>query len=251
MIKKSIKVLNLLMVLMVGFSLVSCGNGPKRFTSGDFIYTTWECEEGQVNIIGLSEEGQKKETLIFPAMIDGYVVYSIGVHFGFKMINDVVITNAQNIYIPAGYVQPMSIKYKLNEEITSLNVYVGESKAWRSNLYPSLTSLPNIDLKVFVSEKFYNLVTKGYEENNVFEQKGNVVYYIDEETTFFVDDVNETKVNVVPPTPYKEGYTFDGWYKDLDYIEKWDFEKDVVPQKICDERGGDQFVETKIYAKWK
>jgi len=141
--------------------------------------------------------------------------------------------------------------YKLNEDIISLNVYIGESKAWRSNLYPSLKSLPNIDLKVYVSEQFYNLVTNGDEEKNIFEQRGNVVYYLDEETTFFVDDVDKAKVNVVPPIPYKEGYTFDGWYKDLDYIEEWDFDKDLVPEKIYNEEGNYQFIETKIYAKWK
>ena len=251
MFKKFIKMLSLLMVLMIGLSLISCGKGPKRFVSGDFVYTKWECDEGEVRIIGLSEEGQKKENLIFPAMIDGYVVHSIGVRFGFKIINDVVITNAKNVYFPSGYIQPKGVSYKLNEDIISLNVYIGESKAWRSNLYPSLKSLPNIDLKVYVSEQFYNLVTNGDEEKNIFEQKGTVVYYLDEETTFFVDDVNKAKVNVVPPIPYKEGYTFDGWYKDLDYIEKWDFDKDLVPEKIYDEEGNYQFIETKIYAKWK
>lgn len=41
-----------------------------------------------------------------------------------------------------------------------------------------------------------------------------------------------------PENPEKEGYYFAGWYKDIDCIEKWDFDKDVVDEN------------TTLYAKW-
>ncbi|WP_035375910.1 InlB B-repeat-containing protein, partial [Haploplasma axanthum] len=68
---------------------------------------------------------------------------------------------------------------------------------------------------------------------------------------FFVDDADGTKVNVIPPDPYKEGYNFMGWYKELEGINKWDFENDIIPSKQYDEEGEYQFIETKIYAKWE
>ncbi|MDR0744688.1 MAG: InlB B-repeat-containing protein [Holosporales bacterium] len=41
-----------------------------------------------------------------------------------------------------------------------------------------------------------------------------------------------------PDDPVKEGFTFDGWHKNADLTELWDFENDVVTDSI------------KLYAKW-
>ena len=78
----------------------------------------------------------------------------------------------------------------------------------------------------------------------------NVEYYLDEESLFFVDYVENTIVNVEPRTPYKAGHTFIGWYKDLEYTEQWDFESDVIPENIYND--DNQLVNiTKIYAQWE
>ncbi|WP_285399710.1 leucine-rich repeat protein, partial [Lysinibacillus sp. fls2-241-R2A-57] len=42
-----------------------------------------------------------------------------------------------------------------------------------------------------------------------------------------------------PPNPEKEGYAFEGWYKDKGLTEVWDFDHDVVIK------------DTTLYAKWK
>ncbi len=42
-----------------------------------------------------------------------------------------------------------------------------------------------------------------------------------------------------PSDPSKEGFYFVGWYRDSEYAEKWDFEKDKVTENIT------------LYAKWK
>ncbi|GAB0169933.1 hypothetical protein LSPCS325_33700 [Lysinibacillus sp. CTST325] len=41
-----------------------------------------------------------------------------------------------------------------------------------------------------------------------------------------------------PDAPVKEGYTFEGWYKDKELTKVWDFDKDVVKRDIT------------LYAKW-
>ncbi|OKL36236.1 InlB B-repeat-containing protein, partial [Domibacillus mangrovi] len=41
-----------------------------------------------------------------------------------------------------------------------------------------------------------------------------------------------------PADPTKEGYTFDGWYKDSGLTKKWDFDKDTVKDHLT------------VYAKW-
>ncbi len=71
------------------------------------------------------------------------------------------------------------------------------------------------------------------------------------ENTYFVDYANGTKVNVIPSIPYREGYEFDGWYKDQELSILWDFENDIASTIEVDENGKDIINETKIYAKWR
>ncbi len=57
-------------------------------------------------------------------------------------------------------------------------------------------------------------------------------------------DVAEVKVQfgeklTRPKDSVREGYTFEGWYKDIHLTEKWDFEQDTVQGNIS------------LYAKWK
>ncbi|GLC88053.1 leucine-rich repeat protein [Lysinibacillus piscis] len=50
--------------------------------------------------------------------------------------------------------------------------------------------------------------------------------------------ITENELIKDPPIPMKEGHTFEGWYKDPNFIVKWDLEKDRVTTT------------TKLYAKW-
>ena len=89
--------------------------------------------------------------------------------------------------------------------------------------------------------------------DNSYIKVANVVYYLNDDTedTFFVDDCDGTIVNVVPPNPIREGYKFKGWYKEKECINKWDFEKDIIPSKEYDKDGNYIFKETAIYAGWE
>ena len=57
-------------------------------------------------------------------------------------------------------------------------------------------------------------------------------------------DVAEVKVQfgeklTRPEDPVREGYSFEGWYKDIHLTEKWDFEQETVQGNMS------------LYAKWK
>lgn len=58
------------------------------------------------------------------------------------------------------------------------------------------------------------------------------------------------KIEYIPPIPERDGYAFDGWYKESDCINKWDFETDALPQAQVDDQGQEIYQETKLYAKW-
>ncbi len=52
------------------------------------------------------------------------------------------------------------------------------------------------------------------------------------------EEVTEGELLQVPTIPKKEGDTFDGWYKDSEFIEVWDFANDEVRENIT------------LYARW-
>lgn len=69
---------------------------------------------------------------------------------------------------------------------------------------------------------------------------------------FFINDFE--RGGLVEDTPYeplREGYTFGGWYKEAECINKWEFEQDKLPEATYDEEGYvTDFVETKLFAAW-
>lgn len=73
-------------VIFMFLMMNACNNRDPfdSVVSGDFVYTRWSMAEGEVAIIGLSNEGINKETLIFPSTLDGYRVTQIGDKFGLK-----------------------------------------------------------------------------------------------------------------------------------------------------------------------
>ncbi len=59
-----------------------------------------------------------------------------------------------------------------------------------------------------------------------------------------------SKIEFVPDDPVHEGYTFDGWYKEADCVNAWDFENDLTPKKVVDDDREVVYQETVLYAKW-
>ncbi|WP_162849140.1 InlB B-repeat-containing protein [Haploplasma axanthum] len=243
------KIVLAIIILFISVTLISCSGKHYPYESGDFLYSKIGVANPDVNIaiIGLSEEGKKKETLIFPTILDGFYVTKIGTIFasGSKPIE---ISNAKSVYFPSTIILRSSIKYQHTEE-QEVNVYIG-SRFPDTNLYPIKEYLKNS--KIFINYEYLIEEEKIGHDAWYNYIPANIAYYIgnEERDLFFVDDADGTKVNVIPPDPYKEGYNFMGWYKEIEGINKWDFENDIIPSKQYDEEGEYQFIETKIYAKW-
>ena len=84
----------------------------------------------------------------------------------------------------------------------------------------------------------------------------NVSYYHNYENAendgyYWIDDQDGERIQFPPPFPEREGYNFDGWYKEPECVNPWNFEEDKVPAKEYDEDGAYLYRETKLYAKWK
>jgi hypothetical protein len=250
--EKMKRIITLVFLLFTILSLTSCKLKDDPFNSvvsEDFIYSkVGVVGENNVAIIGLSEEGKSKETLVFPAMIDGYNVVKIGTYFVKKPSGKLIINKAKNVYFTSNINHVKTeIEYDYDSNVEELNVFKPFNEFGTSpDFYGGVTDKKNH--KIFISKSYYDEVYQQSLDYNYVP--ANVEYYIGENDLFFLDDANGTVVNVVPPTPYKEGYEFKGWYKDLEYNIPWDFDNDIIPQKVYDEEGNYLFIETKLYAKW-
>ena len=81
---------------------------------------------------------------------------------------------------------------------------------------------------------------------------------------YWIDDVEDgERIEIIPPEPKREGYTFGGWYCEPECITEWDFNTAISkPQLVSGESydyntkdlyRGDPYPEdyvTYIYAKW-
>ena len=93
------------------------------------------------------------------------------------------------------------------------------------------------------SKKTYQIANTAYMFN--YEEAPNEGY-------FFINDFE--RGGLIEDTPYepvRKGYTFGGWYKESECVNKWNFEEDKLPVGNYDEEGYlTNFIETKLYAKW-
>ena len=67
---------------------------------------------------------------------------------------------------------------------------------------------------------------------------------LDEDNYYYVDYYeNGEKILYIPPIPQRDGYTFDGWFKEAECINQWDFDVDTLQLS-------EDIEEIKLYAKW-
>lgn len=73
-------------------------------------------------------------------------------------------------------------------------------------------------------------------EDEVFQ----VVFDMQDGTSIMVTDIPKGSLiqTIKPSNPTKEGYTFGGWYKDIEFTTLWNFDVDIITS------------DTTLYAKW-
>lgn len=230
----------ILTITILMISSCKLNNDPFNvIIEGDFVFSTSGCGE-KIAIIDLSEEGKKKETLVFPTEANGRIVRGIGAQFMMKTSGHIEIDCATKIYIPAGYTSTKELlEYSYENEDTVVNLFLADSKNL-SAFYYYINEYDNAN--IYVTGETLNLM-----ENQKVDipnrNKANVIYYVNDES-YFVDYVENSTITAIPPKPVKEGYVFDGWYKDDNFTEQWNFDSDIVYSDIT------SFMETKLYAKW-
>ncbi len=130
------------------------------------------------------------------------------------------------------------LKYLISE-VKKLNKDDYEKKSF-INLQNSLVIAEKTLLRDDLTQDIVNEQIKIL-QNNLYSLIKVYKVIFDSKNGSLVPEITDVKENgkiKVPTEPTKEGYIFDGWYKEESYINKWNFEIDVVKKDIT------------LYAKW-
>ena len=194
-----------------------------------------------INITNLVEEAREKETIIIPESIDGLPVIAIGMG-GIGWTN--YLQGYYNkIYLPNSVLNINDVSRSIHHRKVFL-MDEHDSVDWDSRT----TLLQNIllefsDMQVFVAESLY----QGYQtlsniKNSECISIANLSYVVDNEI-YWIDDCADGESIVFPDDPIKEGFIFDGWYKDNNYVEKWNIETDKYEKN-------EDLASVKLYGKF-
>ena len=215
-----------------------------------------ECVESYIRIMGLSEDGKKKEIIIVPHYIDGIEVKEIGrdrSHFlsGTGIWHSDVL---KKVYIPFQVViwERVITNYeKTCPYLEKIIVLENELPTQRYNKinYIYITSFHH-DAS---DNQLYGIYSK---QCTIYCANVSYMYNYNDSPNhgyYWIDDYDYgTHITFIPDNPTREGYIFDGWYKEKECINKWDFETDVLPDIEYINPGYPEakYQETILYAKW-
>ena len=264
-IKKVLMSLLLAFVMFFTISLSGCGLGKllkvvsydECIECGDFIYRPQKTDDGEHTVAilyGLSNAGKEKVGVIVPDEVDGLqVAYLTGIYWetGTDRKIKLFITSPCAIPFSGGFSSRTSISFNVHDSLV---------KAWGFSS-TICTYGPRGDTfgDKYSDEEYYKVF-----KNHCYKKYANVTYGYNYEDApylgiYWIDDYDGTTIDFIPPDPVREGYTFEGWYKDEEGTEKWDFEKDIIPEKKYDITKRDDGTESAyyiyknniLYAKWR
>lgn len=259
----------ILATILTFFMGCSCLVG-QIYEDGFFIFSRVSVDK--IELIGLTDKGLEQEVLVVPEYTRERRVRTIGAgglqkneiaeKYGTEHIN-FNSEKLKRVYIPFSVRGPAGLINIFDEQMTfdvfavmrientdwkrfhGGNVKISSSQFFER--YPSMRE-SGIHCHQKISEYYREILP------------ANVTYHYNYPTTknggiYWIDDYDGELISYIPENPYRAGYTFCGWYKEPECINKWDFEKDIVPEKVYkDEAMYDVlyiYSELNLYAKWQ
>ena len=238
-------------ILMATTLMLSACSGCARDEEWGYFTVKFYDDRETAYITGLTELGQQQRFLVIPEEIDGVKVYTIGERPLLQMWSslgsaDICSDKLEKIYIPFS-ISIISGSFRNSPNLIKVFSITGEFvsglEAPARNYYTNLAYLNDL---TNAAQQIISRANVSYFYNYNIEE--NYGYY-------WIDDCDYgSKIEFIPPEPERKGYTFGGWYKEPECINKWNFETDVLPEERTEinEEGEEEVVyqETKLYAKW-
>ena len=226
-----------------------CGIGLRLYESDYFIYTVGY-GTNRVSILVLTYKGQEQEYLIVPEKIDSKEVVALSCSdyrtkkiegkFGDKKYAGLQSDILKKIFIiPTVTVKSGTFFQQVKDNIEVF--YISNDVKMQDNLhhYTYYYTKDNDEYKKRLEGRVANV---SYYYN--YEQSPNDGYY-------WIDNYDYgEKIEYIPEQPLRDGHTFDGWYKESECVNAWNFETDALPKVQLDDQGQEIYQETKLYAKW-
>lgn len=267
---KAARVVKIVVISVVGFLLLSVlyisifvmsfrsvADDIKSF--GDFQYIVEKDDnsnEKVVAVVGLTYDGMSREVIDVPQEIDGNPVRYIG-----RRVTKVSLMGVEYYHFESDNLK----KIYLPDTVRIIDSDVFDYLKRTDELEIMLCSCYNTTIRdvgdfnrIYVYKTLYE--SSGFSNNYA---PANIVFmnnYSDEVNGGYyrLDNIEEGEKIPEPPTPEREGYTFGGWYKEAECINKWNFDSDTLPEEkteMKDHGDGDVreeiiYHETKLYAKW-
>lgn len=205
------------------------------------------CVDSFVRIMGLSEEGKQKEIIVVPEYINGYKVKEIGkINKVFGPALGSWNSNVlKRVYIPfdAKVLNVFKMCYALEKVLLNTKeVQTDVSSSYYLYINSYQKDLGKVPDNKTTNGSLQFMANVSYRYN--YNESPNSGYY-------WIDDyAYGEKIKYIPENPTREGYTFGGWYKEENCINKWDFENDLLNNKLSNPNGSTLYQETILYAKW-
>ncbi len=276
-------ILSVISIVVVSCMFSGCQTEAERveansFTDGYFKYYYIKQTDSYA-IVG-DGDVPYPETLAIPAYYNGkvitHVAYNVatGAVWGTKYLGPSLL-GVEKVWFPYtlkynSYFSFIYNYYNMPSNYANIEVSSPQKYFVVCNAHSSVIIIPeggNYPKELYFSPIFYNrkfyAATDKYNYVSVWAdgtgryQIANTSYMFNYEGApndgyFFINDFE--RGGLIEDTPYepqREGYTFGGWYKEPECINKWDFAQDKLPEATYDEAGYvTDFVETKLYAAW-
>ena len=259
LIAELVVVLLLTLILTIGLGNIKY-NYYSEETHGDFTVRFFE-NRSECDIIGLSELGRTRKMLCIPKCIDGAIVKQIGVR-------SVIFFGANKFSLPDKFNNEVAdFANNIVEKLVYLpdknTVLIGDL----SEICPKVTKMFFLDTEIHSvsgkAEVYLSSLYRWYAEMQQYST-ANVSYYLNYEDVegdgyYMIDDCDYGGlIDCAPQDPVRDGYTFGGWYKESECINRWNFENDTLPAKMTEIKVTDDgkeevttvYQETRLYAKW-
>lgn len=228
--------------LLILTSVLMLAGCRKEEIYGDFKYINYEDE---CYIVGLTEEGMQKETLIVPETIAGLPITALdkrtfGPHPQWESEKLKRIYVFKNLFVCKDTFLGCP---NLNSAFI-LNVNIGEKIG--GGIIGEIAGMPGRVFATYIfQERYYE---NDYTNYDVYP--ANITYYYNYDNApnggcYWLDNLeNGEKITEIPQEPEREGYIFTGWYKEPECVNAWNFGRDTIIA------GEDEYIENALYAQW-